>query len=209
MLRLRCISTRRVALRRARRKLLVKTGIVRCLLVCSLKLGLRRAVAVTMRFLALAAALATSAANDDYVALKALYEATGGSGWRVRDNWDMSNTDVCVWWAVTCTGVSPTGLCAPACNSLPPHGDSPSRHCRRMLRMNWLDGTIPTEVGLLTKLTSLCARPLSTFYRPPCGDTTAQSHEPKQFHRQEFRRRSADHRSTRAENSLTLSRSHH
>ena len=46
----------------------------------------RRAVAVTMRFLALSAlialALAASAANDDYVALKALYEATGGSAWK-------------------------------------------------------------------------------------------------------------------------------
>ena len=49
-----------------------------------------------MRFLALAAlALAGSAANDDYVALKAFYESTGGSGWAFNTNWDMSNTDVC------------------------------------------------------------------------------------------------------------------
>ena len=43
--------------------------------------------------------LLCAAANDDYVALKALYEATGGSGWANRKNWDMSkmmsNTNVC------------------------------------------------------------------------------------------------------------------
>ena len=60
-----------------------------------------RAVAVTMRSLALGAlaalALAVSAANDDYVALRALYESTGGSGWTHNANWDMSNTSVCGW----------------------------------------------------------------------------------------------------------------
>ena len=45
--------------------------------------------------------LLCAAANDDYVALKALYESTGGSGWRwyVNKNWNMSNTDVCGWGA--------------------------------------------------------------------------------------------------------------
>ena len=41
--------------------------------------------------------LLCAAANDDYVALKALYEATGGSGWVYNKNWDMRNTDVCGW----------------------------------------------------------------------------------------------------------------
>ena len=61
--------------------------------------SVRRAVAVTMRFLALVAALALagSTAINDYVALKALYEATGGSGWSFNGNWDMSNTSVCGW----------------------------------------------------------------------------------------------------------------
>ena len=39
--------------------------------------------------------LLCAAANDDYVALKAFYESTGGSGWACNANWDMSNTDVC------------------------------------------------------------------------------------------------------------------
>ena len=38
--------------------------------------------------------LLCAATNDDYVALKALYESTGGSGWVFNKNWDMSNTDV-------------------------------------------------------------------------------------------------------------------
>ena len=32
---------------------------------------------------------------EDYVALKALYEATGGRWWTDNENWDTSNTDVC------------------------------------------------------------------------------------------------------------------
>ena len=60
-----------------------------------------------MRSLALAAlALAGSAANNDYVALKALYEATGGSGWANNENWDMSNMNVCanpIWFGGACT----------------------------------------------------------------------------------------------------------
>ena len=140
--------------------------------------SVRRAVAVTMRFLALAAlALAGSAANDDYVALKAFYESTGGSGWACNANWDMSNTDVCGWGPSVqqCSGAPqvtcepPAGgrvnfLCAPALSIFyrPPHGDTPPRRprARRDLAGNSLSGTIPTEVGLLTKLTdSLCARP--------------------------------------------------
>ena len=41
--------------------------------------------------------LVCAAANDDYAALKKLYEATGGSTWTHNANWDMSNTDVCGW----------------------------------------------------------------------------------------------------------------
>jgi hypothetical protein len=47
--------------------------------------------------------LLCAAANDDYVAVKALYEATGGSGWTYNKNWDMSNTNVCrnIWaWPI-------------------------------------------------------------------------------------------------------------
>ena len=78
-----------------------------------------------MRFLALAAlALAGSAANDDYVALKALYEATGGSGWTDNTKWDMSYTNVCGWINSTSqilrcsSGGRVTDLCASA--MLPP-----------------------------------------------------------------------------------------
>ena len=39
--------------------------------------------------------LLCAAANDDYVALKAFYESTGGSGWNDNIFWDMSKTDVC------------------------------------------------------------------------------------------------------------------
>ena len=41
--------------------------------------------------------LLCAAANDDYVALKALYESTGGSAWTDNYGWDMSNTDACGW----------------------------------------------------------------------------------------------------------------
>ena len=39
--------------------------------------------------------LLCAAANDDYVALKAFYESTGGSGWAFNSHWDMSKTAVC------------------------------------------------------------------------------------------------------------------
>ena len=58
------------------------------------------------------------ATNDDYVALKALYEATFGSQWFDNKNWNMSNTDVCEWndpsipLQVTCSGGRVTSLCA-------------------------------------------------------------------------------------------------
>jgi len=70
--------------------------------------------------------LLCAATNDDYVALKALYEATGGSGWMHNQNWNMS-TDVCGWndpgvvdWSgsipqVTCTEGRVTSLCASIC----------------------------------------------------------------------------------------------
>ena len=52
--------------------------------------------------------LLCAAANDDYVALKAFYESTFGSGWAFNTNWDMSNTDVCGYGSshskVTCNG---------------------------------------------------------------------------------------------------------
>ncbi len=41
--------------------------------------------------------LLCAATNDDYVALKALYQATGGSEWLYNKNWNMSKTDVCGW----------------------------------------------------------------------------------------------------------------
>ena len=81
-----------------------------------------------------------AAANDDYFALKKLYEATGGSGWTYNKNWDMSNTNVCrnIWaWPIysgwndpdytpsgevtqvgctqECTDGCVTGLCASVC----------------------------------------------------------------------------------------------
>ena len=64
--------------------------------------------------------LLCAAANDDYVALKAFYESTGGSGWNDNIFWDMSNTDVCgvpQWgngYDVQCSGGRVTHLCASA-----------------------------------------------------------------------------------------------
>ena len=64
--------------------------------------------------------LLCAAANDDYVALKAFYESTGGSGWNDNIFWDMSKTDVCgvpQWgngYDVQCSGGRVTHLCASA-----------------------------------------------------------------------------------------------
>ena len=126
-----------------------------------------------MHFLALSAlALAASAANHDYVALKALYELTGGSGWTYNQNWDMSNTTVCGWndpdyphgtQQTWCTGGRVAGLCASMCcpkrRALPRRSRLRRPPARRQLQENNLSGTIPTEIGLLTELSGwLCAR---------------------------------------------------
>ena len=91
------------------------------------------------------------ATNNDYVALKALYEATNGIGWKhnAKMPWDMSNTDVCGWndptWPVlVCTGGRVTSLCvsaytavdsavlpltlAPPSRSQEDRGEQPERH---------------------------------------------------------------------------------
>ena len=64
--------------------------------------------------------LLCAATNDDYVALKALYESTGGSGWTPNENWNMSNTDVCGW-------NDPDVRCVPGFD---PHAEGCRAHCR-------------------------------------------------------------------------------
>ena len=115
--------------------------------------------------------LLCAAANDDYVALKAFYESTGGSGWAFNSGWDMSNTDVCGThkmgdgYDVQCTG---TGgrvkyLCASVSAALgsavsPLTSRRPRARRKLDLKEHTLSGTIPTEVGLLTELEDRAAQ---------------------------------------------------
>ena len=67
--------------------------------------------------------LLCAATSDDYVALKALYEATNGSEWQYNQNWNMNNTNVCEWnfgdgLPLLCSDAIPrrvTYLCASIC----------------------------------------------------------------------------------------------
>ncbi len=66
-------------------------------------------------------------------ALVALYEATDGPNWDDNTNWG-SNSSICTWYGVTCTGGHVTRL---------------------SLGYNNLNGSIPPEIGQLSNLQNL------------------------------------------------------
>ncbi len=67
-------------------------------------------------------------------ALVALYNSTDGASWTNNDNWGFGDPCDNSWYGVSCTGTLVTWL---------------------NLASNQLTGTIPTEIGSLTNLTSL------------------------------------------------------
>ena len=90
---------------------------------------------------------------SDYEALKALYDATGGAAWLINRRWNMSNADLCKWNLTdSCLGE----YCVDSYISLLLNCTTPTSHVTRLqLESNNLRGFIPTELGLLTKLSML------------------------------------------------------
>lgn len=76
----------------------------------------------------------STAADSDRAALVAFYNATGGPHWRDNKNW-LTDVPIGSWYGVTV--------------------DSTGRVSELQLYANWLTGTIPRELGNLSKLTSL------------------------------------------------------
>ena len=76
--------------------------------------------------------------EDQVVALTALYEATNGGEWTNNTNW-LEASSVCDWHGIVCDD-----------------GNEENLVVRQiLLNNNTLDGTLPSEVGLLKKLQSL------------------------------------------------------
>ena len=71
--------------------------------------------------------------NGDCTALEALYNATNGNSWTDKSGW-LATATPCSWYGVTCTSGRVTEL---------------------RLQSNNLNGTLPTSLGNLTKLTWL------------------------------------------------------
>lgn len=69
-------------------------------------------------------------------ALSKLYVATGGHAWTAQGGW-MSSSEHCSWYGVTCSGSTVSDL---------------------DLHNNNLDGQLPSEMGVLTGMTTLDAR---------------------------------------------------
>ncbi|MBD1911721.1 MULTISPECIES: DUF4347 domain-containing protein [unclassified Leptolyngbya] len=107
---------------------------------------------------------------QDYAALKALYENTGGANWTNKKGWKdwdfSSNTppDMSVvshWRGVTVTGDRVVALSLPNNNlsgTIPPELGNLSNLTSISFGFNHLSGTIPPELGNLSKLTNLALR---------------------------------------------------
>ena len=83
-------------------------------------------------------------------ALSALYMSAGGAGWAWSTGW-MSTASVCGWFGVTCNGGT--------------NGDV----VNLTLPQNNLIGTLATEIGYLTSMTSLSSLALNSLSGNGCG----------------------------------------
>lgn len=72
---------------------------------------------------------------DERGILRQFYEATGGSGWYKRDNWDVDDADICTWYQVKCATV-----------------DGQEKVTELLLANNGLVGTVPPIVFHLPAL---------------------------------------------------------
>ena len=90
-------------------------------------------------------------------ALLALYSATSGEGWTLRQGWATA-TDPCTWFGVACgqTGVVALILGSNGLSgSIPPEIGNLSELSLMDLIFNQLSGPIPPEIGNLTRLDTL------------------------------------------------------
>ena len=100
----------------------------------------------------------TPAPNRDRHALEALYNATDGSNWTNNANW-LSDRPIGEWHGVTTNDEwRVTRLLLPYNNltgTIPPELGSLSKLTELVLQINQLSGEIPPELGSLSKLTEL------------------------------------------------------
>jgi len=78
--------------------------------------------------------------TDPHLALRKLYEATNGADWTVKTNWMVGMPCEAEWYGVTCESRDE---------------DLASTVVKLKLTRNNLDGSLPTELGLLTDLNAL------------------------------------------------------
>ncbi len=93
----------------------------------------------------------------DKAALVALYNATNGPNWTNNDNW-LSTEPVSEWYSVTVSNERVTGLDLHSnqlTGSIPPELGNLSRLTALDLGVNQLTGTIPLELGNLSSLTEM------------------------------------------------------
>mmetsp|Transcript_46372 Transcript_46372/g.112427 ORF Transcript_46372/g.112427 Transcript_46372/m.112427 type:complete len:141 (-) Transcript_46372:1511-1933(-) len=67
--------------------------------------------------------------------LSLFFESCGGDGWNLSGGWRNPNSDACDWFGVSC--------------------DSSNRVVSLLSQFNGLEGTLPSEIGLLNALTRI------------------------------------------------------
>jgi len=110
-------------------------------------------------------------------ALVALYNSTGGDGWTNHTNW-LATTTPCSWFGVTCTQGNVTTLLLGSNQlngSIPPEIGNLSKLKNLYLYNGQLTGSIPHEIGQLTALgiLNLSSNQLIGPIPPEIGDLTA------------------------------------
>ncbi|PXY41171.1 hypothetical protein DMB65_09460 [Flavobacterium cheongpyeongense] len=91
-------------------------------------------------------------------ALLALYNSTNGSNWTNKTGWDFSTPVTSGWYGITVTEGHVTGVVLSnnkLSGTIPAEIGLLTKLTSLQLHTNQLSGTIPAEIGLLTKLTSL------------------------------------------------------
>ena len=101
--------------------------------------------------------LQTEISEIECNALVTLYESTGGANWVDNTNWLMTRTP-CSWLGITCSDghVERLALVANALTgTVPPELGNLTKLTNLSFHVNQLEGTIPPELGNLSNLTTL------------------------------------------------------